>query len=153
MLALCDYQQSPRNGDDWRSPQQAGDTYATRVIDGKWISLSASDAASGLGSKCKSGCFGDAYALYVHYKHGGDHKEAYRTLGREQRGANVVQGNFRGHEQDPGYQEMPDWVQSGDAEPDYDLDIVEEVAAEKASSGKLLPLEWFDPIDAQLDAN
>ncbi|WP_294138277.1 AAA family ATPase [Sphingomonas sp.] len=153
MLALCDYQQSPRNGDDWRSPQQAGDTYATRVIDGKWISLSASDAASGLGSKCKSGCFGDAYDLYVHYKHGGDHKEAYRTLGREQRGANVVQGNFRGHEQDPGYQEMPDWVQSGDAEPDYDLDIVEEVAAEKASSGKLLPLEWFDQIDAQLDAN
>lgn len=122
MLTLCDYQQSPRNGDDWRSPQQTGDTYATRVIDGKWISLSASDAASGLGSKCKSGCFGDAYDLYVHYKHGGDHKEAYRTLGREQRGANVIRGRFPAEPpptdaSDPGYLEMPEWANQGQNVP------------------------------------
>lgn len=154
MLTLCDYQQSPRNGDDWRSPQQTGDTYATRVIDGKWISLSASDAASGLGSKCKSGCFGDAYDLYVHYKHGGDHKEAYRTLGREQRGANVVQGNFGGHAQDPGYLEMPEWVQSQPEEPDYEIAIgVEPEAKAQPDESALLPFEWFDEIDAQLEGN
>lgn len=129
MLTLCDYKQSPRNADDWRSPQQSGETYATRVIDGKWISLSESDASSGLGHKCRTGCFGDAYDLYVHYKHKGDHKEAYRTLGREFRPSNVVQGNFRGDDQDPGYQEVPDWVITGDAEPDYEAaDAIEQAA-------------------------
>ena len=105
MLELCGYEQSPRSGDDWRSPQQTGETYATRIIEGKWVSLSASDAASGVGSKCKSGCFGDAYDLYVHYKHAGDHKSAYRELGREQRGHNVVQGRSR--DDGPIWQDMP----------------------------------------------
>lgn len=146
MLTLCDYQQSPRNGDDWRSPQQTGDTYATRVIDGKWISLSASDAASGLGSKCKTGCFGDAYDLYVHYKHAGDHKEAYRTLGREQRGANVVQGNFRGEDQDPGYWDLPEWADTGRGEPDYEVAIGGEPAApEKIVSAT--PFAWRATAD------
>jgi len=117
MLALCDYEQSPRHPEDWRSPKQTGDTYATRIIEDKWVSLSASDAASGLGSKCHSGCFGDAYDLYVHYKHGGDHRRAYREIGQEQRG-NVVQGNFRGEADDPGWQEMPDWAQSEPSEND-----------------------------------
>lgn len=153
MLTLCDYEQSPRHSEDWRSPQQAGDTYATRIIDDKWVSLSASDAASGLGSKCQSGCFGDAYDLYVHYKHGGDHKKAYRALADEQQSSNVVQGNFRGEAEDPGWQEMPEWVQQGD-EQDYDL-IVETLNAEPAivPSKGILPLEWFDQIDAQLEAN
>lgn len=112
MLELCGYQQSPRDSADWRSPIQTGDTYATRIIEGKWVSLSASDAAAGIGSTHRAGCYGDAYDLYVHYKHGGDHKSAYRELGREQRGHNVVQGNFRGDDADPGYQEMPDWARS-----------------------------------------
>jgi len=153
MLTLCDYEQSPRHPEDWRSPQQAGETYATRVIEGKWVSLSESDTASGLGHKCRSGCFGDAYDLYVHYKHKGDHKEAYRTLGREQRGSNVVQGNFRGDDQDPGYQDFPEWAQQTD-EPDYEMLVApDEVAAAVTSDKPLLPLEWFDQIDAQLEAN
>lgn len=153
MLTLCDYEQSPRNPDDWRSPQQAGETYATRVVEGKWISLSESDAASGLGHKCRAGCFGDAYDLYVHYKHKGDHREAYRVLGQEQRSSNVIQGNFRGDEQDPGYQEVPEWASTGE-EPDYEMiiDSPESVEAGASPSG-LLPLEWFDQIDAQLEAN
>lgn len=157
MLTLCDYKQSPRNPDDWRSPQQSGETYATRVIEGKWVSLSESDAASGLGHKCRTGCFGDAYDLYVHYKHKGDHKEAYRTLGREQRGSNVVQGNFRGEDQDPGWQEMPAWIASDASEPDYIEMVVpddaEPVKLSDGDKGKVLPLEWFDQIDAQLEAN
>lgn len=83
ILALCGYEQSPRNPEDWRSPNQNGDTYATRVIDEKWVSLSSSDAACGVGEGCSSGCFGDAYDLFVHYKHGDDHKSAFRQLHRE----------------------------------------------------------------------
>lgn len=131
MLTLCGYEQSPRSADDWRSPLQTGGTFATRIIEEKWVSLSASDAASGLGSKCRSGCFGDAYDLYVHFKHNGDHKEAYRTLGREQRGHNVVRGNFRGEEQDPGWEQIPDWVQDDGA----DSVVAEFFAPPAASAG------------------
>jgi len=152
MLRICDYAQSPRNPEDWRSPQQSGETFATRIIEGKWVSLSESDAASGLGYKCRSGCFGDAYDLYVHYKHGGDHKQAYRVLGEEQRGSNVVQGNFRGDDQDPGWQEMPEWLQPDD-EPDYGMMVVADSIDAETGMAKMLPLEWFDQIDAQLEAN
>lgn len=114
MLQACGYEQSPRKGEDWRSPHQTGETYATRVIGDKWVSLSASDAAAGLGAACGSVCYGDAYDLYVHYKHGGDHRAAYRELGREQREA---RGRARHRARDlsnptpnpgdPGWQEMP----------------------------------------------
>ena len=120
MLELCGYEQSPRSAEDWRSPMQTGDTYATRIIEGKWVSLSASDAAAAVGSAHGAGCYGDAYDLYVHYKHGGDHKSAYRELGREQRGHNVVQGKFRADDGDPGWQEVPEWIQQGAPEPDYE---------------------------------
>lgn len=79
-LELCGYEQSPRNPEDWRSPNQTSGTYATRIIGDKWVSLSASDAAAGLGRACKSGCFGDAYDLYVHYQHSGNHTAAFRML-------------------------------------------------------------------------
>jgi len=145
MLRICDYAQSPRNPEDWRSPQQSGETFATRIIEGKWVSLSESDAASGLGYKCRAGCFGDAYDLYVHYKHGGDHKQAYRVLGEEQRGSNVVQGNFRGDDQDPGWQEMPEWLQPDD-EPDYDNMVVPDDIVAEQEAGPELP-GGVDPHD------
>lgn len=121
MLELCGYEQSPRSAEDWRSPHQTGETYATRVIGSKWISLSASDTAAGVGEKCASGCFGDAYDLYVHYKHGGDHKAAFRALGQERRDANVIP--FPPPEPPswmdelPKYDELPEWA---DMEPDID---------------------------------
>jgi RecA-family ATPase len=87
MLELCGYEQSPRHAEDWRSPNQTGETYATRVIGDKWISLSGSDAACGVGESCSSGCYGDAYDLFVHYKHGGDHKAAFRQIHQERNGA------------------------------------------------------------------
>lgn len=117
MLELCGYEQSPRHAEDWRSPQQTGDTYATRVIGSKWVSLSASDAASGLGTRCSAGCFGDAYDLFVHYRHGGDHKAAFRALHAERRAA---QGNvIYPREFDPPQwlsevpmpEEMPEWAE------------------------------------------
>jgi len=90
MLAMCGYTQCPRHDEDWRSPQQTGETYATRVMGSKWVSLSGSDAASGLGEKCAAGCYGDAFDLFAHYKHGGDRRAALRQLGAERRSDNVT---------------------------------------------------------------
>lgn len=104
MLEMCGYEQSPRNEVDWRSPHQTGDTYATRVIGTKWVSLSASDATAGVGTSCASGCYGDAYDLYAHYKHNGDHKAAYRALGAERR---IASGNVIYPEQ---FEEVPAWI-------------------------------------------
>lgn len=84
LLASYGYEQSPRNADDWRSPQQTSTSYATRVIGDKFVSLSGSDAASGLGSQCASGCFDDNFDLFVHYEHGGDRKAAWADLCRQQ---------------------------------------------------------------------
>lgn len=117
MLELCGYEQSPRHPEDWRSPHQTGETYATRVVGSKWISLSASDAASGLGERCSAGCFGDAYDLFVHFKHGGDHKAAFRALHQERRDAqpNVIYPpQFDAPEwmgETPGYEELPEWAE------------------------------------------
>jgi hypothetical protein len=52
---------------------------------GKWVSLSGSDAAAGVGAQCSSGCYGDAFDLFVHYDHGGDRKAAWRAACTEQR--------------------------------------------------------------------
>lgn len=130
MLELCGYEQSPRHAEDWRSPYQTSESYATRVIGSKWVSLSASDAAAGLGTRCQSGCFGDAYDLFVHFKHGGDHKAAYRALGEERRAAsgNVI---YPRQFETP---EVPDWMQEvpmAEDWPDYpapDAELVVDVA-------------------------
>ena len=46
------------------------------------VSLSGSDFNAGMGEKSadSGSCFGDAYDLYVHYQHKGDHKKAYQAL-------------------------------------------------------------------------
>ena len=135
MLELCGYEQSPRSAEDWRSPHQTGVTYATRVVGSKWISLSQSDVSAGVGTTFKEGCFGDAYDLYVHYKHGGDHKSAYRVLGAEKRAENVVYLHQpeppAWMDEAPSYDEMPEWT--GD-EPDS-----EEPAAKRETPNMPLP--------------
>lgn len=128
MLEICGYEQSPRHPEDWRSQHQTGETYATRIIGSKWVSLSASDAAAGVGEKCAAGCFGDAYDLYVHYKHGGDHKAAYRALGQERRDANVI--NFPQPEppewmnEAPAYDEPPEWASGDNTIPSIDVEVL-----------------------------
>lgn len=71
-----------RNGKSahWRSPKQSGGSFATMVIGDRWISLSHSDIASGLGQQSDNCTYGDAYDLFVHYVHRGDHTEAYRVI-------------------------------------------------------------------------
>lgn len=144
MLELCGYEQSPRYAEDWRSPHQTGDTYATRIIGSKWVSLSQSDAASGLGERCSAGCFGDAYDLYAHYTHKGDHKAAYRALRDEQRaiGNVIYPAQFDAAppawmDEIPTYDEMPDdW--GPDAEPDF------EGAAQLVADDEH---HWPEPVD------
>jgi len=87
MLEMCGYEQSPRNSDDWRSPHQTGESYATRIMGDKWVSLSESDAAAKVGASFKGGCFGDAYDLFVHYQYKNDTKAAFNALRQEKRDA------------------------------------------------------------------
>lgn len=155
MLEICGYEQCPRNADDWRSPHQTGETFATRIIGSKWVSLSASDTAARIGSQCASGCYGDAYDLFVHYKHGGDHKAAFRALHAEKRAA---QGNVVYPKQFeppewlddvPGYDEMPEWADSGVDGFEQDFEAV----AIAAGSPPSLPFFWFKDAEPDLDAS
>lgn len=153
LLELYGYKQSPRNKDDWRSPHQQGESYATRIVDGEaWISLSASDVAAGIGQKCRSGCFGDAYDLFVHYEHSGDHKSAFRALYQERRAS-----------QPQSYSTPPPPIDPDDPGPeamdDYEPLGVDEVAealegdAAETSSGPRLPYFYFHEAEPTLDAN
>lgn len=144
MLEMCGYEQSLRSADDWKSPLQSGDTFATRVMGSKWCSLSQSDADAGLGEKHGMGCYGDAYDLFVHYKHGGDHKSAYRQLGAEKRaaGGNVIYpAKFEAvpdwMSEAPLPDEMPEWVQGEEAE--VDLDAFEPIPE--------IDERWPEPVD------
>lgn len=125
MLAMCGYEQCPRNGDDWKSPQQTSESYATRVMGAKWFSLSATDAASGLGTSHPSGCWGDAFDLFCFWQHGNDRKAALRQLGRERRDSNVTYpAAFHAEPPSwmndiPTYDEQPDWA-ADEGEPVFE---------------------------------
>lgn len=78
LLEKYGYTPSPGGGGHWRSPLQTSGSYATQVRTGDdggqyWVSLSASDAAAGLGRESVSGArTGDAFDLCCHFEHGGD---------------------------------------------------------------------------------
>lgn len=83
LLAKYGYRQAGTSN-DWRSPFQQSGSFATRDYGDYWISLSASDAAEGIGRDSKTGQrFGDAFDLFVHFEHGGDFKEAVKAYARE----------------------------------------------------------------------
>ena len=74
LLARYGYSRA-RESNDWRSPIQSSGSYATRNYGDHWISLSASDAAGGIGRDTKTGQrFGDAFDLFAHFEHGGGDK-------------------------------------------------------------------------------
>lgn len=83
MLEHYGYKQAGQSN-DWRSPMQSSGSYATRDFGEYWVSLSASDAAAGLGRDTKTGQrFGDAFDLFVHFEHGGDFKAAIKAYAKE----------------------------------------------------------------------
>jgi len=80
-----------RGTDNWQSPFQRSGSYATRCFGDHWVSLSASDAAAGLGVATASGSgrWGDAFALFAHFEHGGDVLRAVAAYGAELRAERV----------------------------------------------------------------
>ena len=83
MLERYGYKQRG-SSNDWRSPFQSSDRYATRDLGERWLSLSASDAAQGVGAETKNGNrHGDAFDLYCHFEHGSDFKAALRAYSLE----------------------------------------------------------------------
>ncbi len=141
LLELYGYKQSPRNKDDWRSPHQQGESYATRVVDGEaWISLSASDVGANLGQKCRAGCFGDAYDLFVHYEHSGDHKSAFRALYQERRASQ------------PQPYSAPPPVDPEDPGPEYMEEYAPDIGAAEALEADAELLEASAPELKAVDA-
>ena len=137
LLEQYGYRQCPRHSEDWRSPNQTGETYATRIIGDKWVSLSQSDAASRIGASHASGCYGDAYDLFVHYEHQGDHKAAFRQLHAERKASAVPDSPPAWMNEIPTYDEPPEWL---DDEVEAVIDV-----AELEPADDLLPL--FNPAD------
>jgi hypothetical protein len=85
LLEQYGYRRKPRSLVDWRSPYQQSDSYATRVFDsGRFVTLSASDIAAGIGRPGRGGAaaFGDAFDLYTAYEHRGDQRAAMRAAAR-----------------------------------------------------------------------
>lgn len=71
------------NSKHYQSPLQTSGSYAVMVVDDQsWVSLSGSDQAAGIGNQKEHCCWGDAFDLYAHFKHGGDHTAAVRAYGQ-----------------------------------------------------------------------
>jgi hypothetical protein len=155
LLQLYGYEQCPRNGDDWRSPMQTSGSYATRVIGDKWVSLSASDAASGVGQSCRAGCYGDAYDLFLHFEHQGDQKSAFRQLYAERRATAPTPPPPPVQTDDPGWTEPPEGPDP-EQEPEIVPDFIDEPESETDPlgfditewssdrfQGSAPPIEWL----------
>ena len=68
----------------WQSPNQSSGSFAVRVFDeDRWVSLSGSDQSAGIGNVKDYCCWGDAFDLFAHYDHAGDHTAAVRAYGEE----------------------------------------------------------------------
>lgn len=104
---MVDYGYDPApNGLNWQSPLQQSGSHASRVYPGDdgseyFITLSESDAVAGLGVKTANGFRrGDAFDLFVYYKHKGDRaaalsawKEEEATRRKAQRDENAQIGS------------------------------------------------------------
>jgi hypothetical protein len=141
LLEVYKYQRDLRHNEDWKSPHQQGETFATRVIGSKWISLSSSDAAAGLGDRHAAGCYGDAYDLYVHYEHSGDHRAAFRALHAERKAAQGSASKRRERN-----------VARGDVEGSFTPQASDQVG-QNSGEATPLPLLWYNDIQPTLNGN
>lgn len=139
------YEQSPRNSDDWKSTYQTGDTFATRVLGDKWVSLSQSDTDAGIGARHDLGCYGDAYDLFVHYEFQGDHKAAFRQLYKERKDAQGTPSPPEWMNEIPTYDEAPDWLGQDEGEPVFD--VPDEAAPEQPEELQVVDAFDFDERD------
>jgi hypothetical protein len=153
LFELYGYEQSPRHPEDWRSPHQTSESYATRIMGDKWVSLSASDVGARLGENFKGGCFGDAYDLFVHFEHSNDHKAAFRTLYAERRVSAPTPAPPPIDSEDPGWTEPPEGaapetalepvIEPEDPEPDDVLGFNLLDWSTGNFLGEAPPIEWL----------
>lgn len=81
VLSEAGYIQSPSDDRDWASPLQTTSSYATRVYDSYFVSLSGSDAQAGIGAASRSGArVGDAFSIFMHFMHAGDRASALEQV-------------------------------------------------------------------------
>ena len=84
LLARYCYERGPKN--NWRSPFQTSGSFATQDRGDHWVSVSGSDAATGLGRDSKGGFrSGDAFDLFAFFEHDGDKSAAVRAYAQEVR--------------------------------------------------------------------
>lgn len=77
-----------RNKERWKSRYQHVTSQGATTIfpDGsRWASFSESDADAGVGNRparrsSQAACWGDSFALFVHYEHGGDFRASLASL-------------------------------------------------------------------------
>ena len=85
LLEQYGYKRKPRSLVDWRSPWQQSESFATRVYDDRrFVTLSASDIAAGIGRATRAGsaAAGDAFDLFARHEHKGDQKAAMKAAAK-----------------------------------------------------------------------
>jgi len=99
LLLQFGYENSPGNYVHWQSPLQTSGSFATEVKTDemgaeRWISLSQSDKAAGLGRPNETGCSGDAFDLFVYFEHDGDQTAALAALRVKESKFDIASINF-----------------------------------------------------------
>jgi hypothetical protein len=89
---LQQYGYKPDRRGNYRSPNQSGNTFATKVFGEYWVSLSTSDTAIGQASR-SGNRFGDAFDLYAYYEHSGDFRAALTKI-KAQHSQEKVRASF-----------------------------------------------------------
>ena len=122
LLHKYGYEQHGKSN-SYRSQHQSSGSYATKDFSTHWVSLSASDAAAGIG-QVKSGdvsiCWGDAFDLFCFYEHAGNMKNAVREYAKELR---PDPAKTRDEIVREAQQPEPDDLSDFDFIPDDDIDI------------------------------
>jgi hypothetical protein len=118
-------------GNDWRSPMQSSGSYGTRDFGDFWVSLSTSDAATGIGAASKNGHrFGDAFDLFVHFEHGGKSPQAVQAYAMEA-GLDGTQQQYAGGD-DFDWRSEAQGKQSAQGKAEFEDDDIGESGADAA---------------------
>lgn len=139
----------------YRSPMQTSGSYATRDYGTHWVSLSATDAANGLGRAKTLGphsyTWGDAFDLFAYFEHAGDMKAAVRAYGAELRAQALLPAPQQPVDSLDDFDMVPTPVDedaAAPAVPEAPVDDDDIPAADPPAE----PPEWPTPFD-QFDAS
>ena len=141
----------------YRSPMQTSGSYATRDYGTHWVSLSATDAANGLGRAKTLGphsyTWGDAFDLFAYFEHGGDMKAAVRAYGAELRAQALLPAPQQPADGLDDFDMVPTPVDEDAAAPAVAEALEQDVEADVAESDipaadpPSEPKEWPTPLD------